>query len=75
MKIALCIVNGFFVVSGLLVLSGYAASRRIGELLAGIIFLASATASASIMSWWPLLIGFVVLWFLRFAGLDLGAGR
>ena len=75
MKIVLYIVNGMFVVVGLGVLSSYAASRRIGELLAGIIFLASATASASLLSWWPLLIGFVALWFLRFVGLDPGAGR
>jgi len=75
MKIVLYIVNGMFVVVGLGVLSSYAASRRIGELLAGIILLASATASASLMSWWPLLIGFVALWVLRLVGLDPGARR
>ena len=75
MKIVLYIVIGIFAVMGLGVLSSYAASKRIELLLAGVVFLASATASAALDSWWPLLLGFVVLWFLRRVGFDPGAGR
>ena len=75
MKIVFYIINGIFVVMGLGALSSYAASKHIGLLLAGIVFLAAATASACLDSWWPLLIGFVVLWILRLVGFDPGAGR
>lgn len=74
MKIALYIINGIFVVMGLGVLSSYAKSKRLGLLLAGIVFLASAMASAFLDSWLPLLIGFLVLWGLRFVGFDPRAG-
>ena len=73
MKILLYIFDCLFGLMGVGLFSGYTASKHIGLLLGGVVFLGAAAASFYLVSWWPLLIGFVLALVLRLLGLDPGA--
>lgn len=61
--------GAFLLLTAGLVFSYYR-ERRTGTLLMAIAYGASAGAALSFLEWWPLLVGFVIAWLLRLAGLD-----
>lgn len=73
MVILLYVVACTFGLMGLGLLSGFAASKHVGLLLAGLVFLGAAVVSILLMSWWPFPIAFILAWILRLLGLDPGA--
>jgi len=72
MRVFLYIVAGLFALFSLGLLGSFSQSRNFGLLLAAIVFGASAVAAVSLISWWPLLGGFVLAWLLRLTGGDPG---
>lgn len=48
----------------------YSHTRHPGLILAGIVDIGAVVASLILASWWPLLIGFGLLWLLRLLGLE-----
>ena len=72
MRVLLFIVAGLSALSCFGLLSAFWYSRHLGVLLAAIVCGVSAVAMVCLDSWWPLLVGFLLLWLLRLTGGDPG---
>ena len=48
----------------------YRRTRHYGVFLLGLTYAASAVLAVVLTHWWPLAAGFVLVWVLRFLGLD-----
>jgi hypothetical protein len=48
----------------------YWRTRHYGVFLLGVTYAASAALAVVLTHWWPLVAGFVLVWVLRFLGLD-----
>ena len=48
----------------------YKRTRHYGVFLLGLAYAVSAVLAVVLMHWWPLVAGFVLVWVLRFLGLD-----
>lgn len=72
MIIVLHIVQGLFALMAFGLLSGFAFSKQVGLLLAACAYGGAAVTSFYLVAWWPLVVGLVLSWILRKAGLDPG---
>jgi len=63
-----------FILLALALFYAYSRSKQHGLLLLGISYAASAALAIVLADWWPLLVGFVVVWILRAMGMDPGPG-
>lgn len=72
MKYVIYLIDGFFLFLGLGGFFAFLQSKHIGLLLSAIIFVASAALSFYLTAWYPLVLGFAILWVLRLLGLDPG---
>jgi hypothetical protein len=70
MAIVLHIVQGILALMAIGLLLGFTGSKRVGLLLAAIVYGGGAYASYAMNAWWPLLVAFVGAWGLRFLGFD-----
>ena len=70
MHILIYIFAALFIALGLGVLFAYYRTRQTGLLFMALAYGAAAGAALARMEGWPLLVGFVVAWLVRFAGLD-----
>ncbi|MGB5035371.1 MAG: hypothetical protein WBQ66_02130 [Blastocatellia bacterium] len=70
MTLLLYLVAGICMTLGFGGLVAFATSRHIGVLLGALVFIGSGVAAIVLVAWWPFLVGFVVVWALRFLGLD-----
>ena len=70
LKITLHVVQAIFVILGSSVFSSFVRNGNIKLLMASIIYLCAAGLSYSFVSWWPLLVGYIMVWFLRFLRFD-----
>lgn len=70
MTILLHIFQGLFALMAVGLFLGFTGGKRIGLLLAGVVYGGGAYASYAIEAWWPLLVAFVGAWGLRFLGVD-----
>ena len=48
----------------------YRRTKHYGVFLLGITYAVAAVLAVVLMHWWPLVAGFVLVWVLRFLGLD-----
>ena len=70
MDIVLRIAEFLFVIMGLSLLSGFSRVRHFGLLLGGLAYAGAGILSYYVNSWWPLPLGFIVVWLLRQGGFD-----
>lgn len=67
---ALLILQILFGIAAVAILVEFSHGRNLKNLLASITFGASAIVSFYLVSWWPLLVGFALLWVYKVMGLD-----
>ena len=70
MDIVIYIFAALFVFMAVALVSTYPRTRHYGVFLLGLTYAASAALAVVLMHWWPLAAGFVLVWVLRFLGLD-----
>ncbi len=70
MTIVLHIVQGLFAAMAAGLFLGFTQSKRLGLLLASLIYVSGASASLTLDAWWPLIVTFAGAWGLRFLGFD-----
>ena len=66
----LYLVQCLFFFGGLVLLYGWWRHRDLGRLLASITLIVASVASSTLFAWWPLAVGFAMLWVYRLLGLD-----
>ena len=59
-----------FIFMALALMITYKRTRHYGVFLLGFTYGAAAVVAIVLMHWWPLVAGFVLVWLLRFLGLD-----
>ena len=59
-----------FIVMGFMMLFAYHRTRRYELVMLSFVYSGSGLAAGYSMQWWPLIVGFVVAWLLKFAGYD-----
>lgn len=72
MNIVIYVISGLFIVLAFALLFSYYRTRHVGLLLMGLTYGIAAALALMIMTWWPLVIGFLSAWALRLMGLDPG---
>ena len=68
----LYIVAGIFALFSFGIWFSFLQSRHLGLLLASIAYGGAAFLAFYLVAWWPLLVGFILAWLLRFVGTDPG---
>lgn len=53
----------------------YTRSKNISLLLSSMVSIVFSLLAINLVQWWPLVVGFAVLWSLRLLGLDPGASK
>jgi hypothetical protein len=61
---------GVFVLIAAFMLFAYYRSRHFGLFIMATTYAASGLLALSVSHWWPLVTGFVLVWLLRFMGLE-----
>lgn len=64
------IVSGLFIVLACAMFYVFYRSHHFGMFLMGVVYSASGVLAIALPHWWPLLAGFVLVWLLRFMGLE-----
>ena len=64
------IVGGVFIALACAMLFVFYRSHHFGMFLMGVTYSASGILAIALPHWWPLLAGFVMVWLLRFMGLE-----
>lgn len=64
------IVGGVFIALACAMLYVFYRSHHFGMFLMGVTYSASGILAIALPHWWPLLAGFVMVWLLRFMGLE-----
>ena len=72
MDLLLHVVQAAFVAWGFFIGVSFYATKYFGYLLASLTFCGAGIVSYGLESWWVLLAGYVVTFFLRLAGFDRG---
>jgi hypothetical protein len=67
---AVYIFAGLFIILALGLLFAYYRGRHPGTLLMGVTYAASAAAALVYTSWWPLILGFALVWVFKLMGLE-----
>lgn len=70
MDIVVYIISASFVFLAAALLITYRRTRHSGAFLLGLTYAASAVLAVVLTHWWPLAAGFVLVWVLKFLGLD-----
>jgi uncharacterized membrane protein HdeD (DUF308 family) len=70
MNIVIYIFAASFIFIGAALMLTYKRNRHYGVFLMALTYVASAVLAVMLMHWWPLVAGFVLVWVLRFMGLD-----
>ncbi len=70
MDIVVYVFAASFVFMAVALMMTYKRTRHYGVFLLGLTYAASAALAVVLMHWWPLVAGFVLVWVLRFLGLD-----
>jgi hypothetical protein len=68
--IAVYIFAGLFMLLALGLVFAYYRGRHPGTVLMAVAYGASAAAAIAYVSWWPLVLGFALVWLFRFMGLE-----
>ena len=74
MTLLLYVVAGLFIAFGLVTGLIFASQRPlyVGPILGGLCYLIGGMAAIYYLSWWPLLVGFGLVWLVRLRGGDPG---
>jgi len=72
-KIIIYVVAGLFFLISMALFFAHGRTRHPGLLLMGITYGGSAVLAILLMHWWPLVVGFVLVWVLRMLGLEPGS--
>ncbi len=64
------LVGGFFILLSLPMLYVFYRKQHFGTFLMGVCYGLSGLLAISLPHWWPLLVGFVMVWLLRLLGLE-----
>jgi hypothetical protein len=64
------IVGGVFITLACAMFYVFYRSQHFGMFLMGVVYSASGILAIALPHWWPLLAGFVLVWLLRFMGLE-----
>ena len=64
--------SAVFIAMALALVFAYSRTRHNGLLLMGVSYGASAILAIVVSDWWPLAVGFVIVWIMRAMGLDPG---
>jgi hypothetical protein len=72
MNIVIYLFSGLFVVLAVALLFAYYRTRHGGLLLMCTTYAAAAVLALMHMHWWPLALGYALVWVLRLMGLDPG---
>jgi len=70
MDIFIYIFSASFVFMAVALMMVYRRTRHYGAFLLALTYAAAAALAVVLMHWWPLVAGFVLVWVLRFLGLD-----
>ena len=70
MEIVIYIFAASFIFMAAALMITYRRTRHYGVFLLGLTYAASAVLAVVLAHWWPLVAGFVLVWVLRFLGLD-----
>ena len=70
MDIVIYIFAASFIFMAVALMIAYRHKRHYGMFLLAITYAVSAILAVVLMHWWPLVAGFVLVWILRFLGLD-----
>lgn len=70
MHIVIYVFAASFVFMAVALMITYRRTRHYGVFLLGLTYAASAALAVVLTHWWPLVAGFVLVWVLRFMGLD-----
>ena len=70
MDILIYLFAASFVFMAVALMITYRRTRHYGVFLLGLTYAASAALAVVLTHWWPLVAGFVLVWVLRFMGLD-----
>jgi hypothetical protein len=68
--IVVYIVAALFIALALGLVFAWYRQRHAGLLFMALAYGGAAGAALAHMEWWPLIVGFVIVWLIRFAGLD-----
>jgi hypothetical protein len=63
-------VSGVYIFFAVLMLFAYRRIRHYGLFVMGFTYGVSAGLALTLMHWWPLLTGFVLVWVLKLVGMD-----
>ena len=74
MHVTIYIISGLFILMACGLAFAFHRTRRVGLMVMGITYAASAGLAIVLMHWWPLVAGFILVWILRFLGLDPDTG-
>ena len=72
MHIVVYIFAALFILLAVGLAFAYYRERQPGTLLMAVAYGASAGAALALMTWWPLIAGFAIVWALKLMGLDPG---
>ena len=75
MHILVYIVAALFILLATGLLFVYYRERDTRTLLMAIAYGAAAAAALAYMNWWPLVLGFLLVWLLKLLGFEPGSGR
>ena len=70
MTILLYTVSGLFLLMAFGLISAFGMSKNLGVLLGALVYGAGGMFAITMISWWPLLVGFALAILLRFVGAD-----
>lgn len=70
MAIAIYIISGLFVLLCVALIFGYRRTQHAGLLLMSLIYGVSAGLALWKMQWWPLALGFALVWVMRLLGME-----
>jgi len=68
--IVIYIISGLFILLAIGLIFAYYRTKHYGLMVMAFAYGAGAGLALTIMHWWPLAAGFVLVWLLRFLGLD-----
>ena len=72
MHVTIYIISGLFILMACGLAFAFHRTRRVGLMVMGITYGATAGLALALMHWWPLVAGFVLTWALRLFGLESG---
>ena len=72
MKVLVYLFAASFIMMALALLFTYQRTRHYGVFVMGVVYGATAAMALVLVHWWPLAVGFSIVWGLKLMGLDPG---